>query len=62
GRVPRQRLEQSNLRLEALADRFAHPAEDLLASLGGAEHQTLAKGLASTSSGWDPTERSKVEA
>jgi len=61
GRVPRQRIEQSNLRLEALADRFAHPGEDLLASLGGAEHQALAKDLASTSSGWDPTERSKVE-
>lgn len=57
GRVPRSRIEESNRRLEPLADRFAHPAEDLLASLGSAEHRSLAQGLAAAAAGADPTER-----
>jgi beta-N-acetylhexosaminidase len=45
GRVPQQRVEESNRRLDAFANRFARPAQDLVASLGSAEHRALAEGL-----------------
>ncbi len=57
GRVPRFRIEQSNRRLEALADRFARPVEDLVASLDGDEHRALAEGLSSPTYAADPTVR-----
>jgi beta-N-acetylhexosaminidase len=56
GRVPRERIAEAHHRLARLEARFAHPAEERLATLGGAEHRTLADGLASTFRGKDPTE------
>ncbi|NPC73794.1 beta-N-acetylhexosaminidase [Corallococcus exiguus] len=56
GRVPRERITEAHRRLDALAARFAHPAEDRLATLGDAEHRSLAQGLASAFTGKDPTE------
>jgi beta-N-acetylhexosaminidase len=56
GRVPRERIHQAHRRLDALAARFAHPAEDRLATLGDAQHRALAEGLASGFAGKDPTE------
>jgi beta-N-acetylhexosaminidase len=45
GRLPRARIEESNHRLDALAHNFARPAEQLLATLGSAEHRRLAAAL-----------------
>ncbi|WP_323382735.1 beta-N-acetylhexosaminidase [Myxococcus dinghuensis] len=56
GRVPRQRIVDAHRRLDVLASRFAHPAEDRLATLGDTEHQALARGLDSAFAGKDPTE------
>lgn len=56
GRIPRERITEAHRRLDVLASRFAHPAEDRLATLGGAEHHALAKGLDSAFAGKDPTE------
>lgn len=56
GRIPRERITEAHRRLDVLAARFAHPAEDRLATLGGAEHHALAKGLDSAFAGKDPTE------
>lgn len=56
GRVPRSRIEEAHRRLARLEARFAHGPEDRLATLGDAEHRTLAEGLASGFSGKDPTE------
>ncbi|MFY2563637.1 beta-N-acetylhexosaminidase [Corallococcus terminator] len=56
GRIPRERIKEAHRRLDVLAARFAHPAEDRLATLGGAEHHALAKGLDSAFAGKDPTE------
>ncbi|MBX5481384.1 MAG: beta-N-acetylhexosaminidase [Myxococcaceae bacterium] len=56
GRIPRARIEEANLRLDALAARFAHPAEDRLDALGCPEHRALQEGLAASFEGRDPTE------
>jgi beta-N-acetylhexosaminidase len=56
GRVPRARIEEAHRRLARLEARFAHGSEDRLATLGDAEHRTLAEGLASGFNGKDPTE------
>ncbi|AKQ63356.1 Beta-hexosaminidase [Myxococcus hansupus] len=56
GRVPRERIAQAHRRLDALSARFAHPAEDRLATLDSGEHRALAEGLVSTFTGKDPTE------
>ena len=56
GRVSHQRLAEAHMRLTRLEARFAHPAEERLATLGDAEHRALADGLASTFRGKDPTE------
>jgi beta-N-acetylhexosaminidase len=56
GRVPRERIAEAHRRLSKLESRFAHPAEDRLATLDSAEHRALASGLASTFAGKDPTE------
>lgn len=56
GRVPRERIDASNRRLDALAARFGHPPEDRLAALGGEEHRALARGLSADFVGKDPTE------
>lgn len=58
GRVATARLDEALGRLEALARRFIRGPEDLLSTLGGAEHRRLAAGLdAGTFVGKDPTER-----
>ena len=58
GRVSEERLAQATARVDALATRFARPAESLLARLGSAEHAALAHGLhAGEFRGVDPTER-----
>ncbi len=56
GRVPHARVLEANQRLDALAQRFAHPPEDLLATLGNDAHRSLADGLAAGPAGKDPTE------
>ncbi|GEN07014.1 beta-N-acetylhexosaminidase [Myxococcus fulvus] len=56
GRIPRERITEAHRRLDVLSARFAHPAEDRLATLGGAEHLALAQGLDSAFAGKDPTE------
>ncbi|QSQ12803.1 beta-N-acetylhexosaminidase [Myxococcus landrumensis] len=56
GRIPRERIQEAHRRLDVLSARFAHPAEDRLATLGSAEHQELAQGLDSAFVGKDPTE------
>jgi beta-N-acetylhexosaminidase len=56
GRVPRARIDEANRRLDVLARRFAHPAEERLATLGASEHHALSAGLATTVPGRDPTE------
>ena len=60
GRVPRERIEQANARLDALAGRFAHPVEEPLATLGTPEHRALAQGLGAGAAGTDPTEASSA--
>ncbi|WP_093523479.1 beta-N-acetylhexosaminidase [Stigmatella erecta] len=57
GRVPRERIAEAHRRLARLEARFAHPAEDRLATLGDSAHRALAEGLASHFAGKDPTER-----
>jgi beta-N-acetylhexosaminidase len=58
GRVPRDRIEASNRRLDALAKKFVRPPEgDAFTRLGSAEHRALAEGLSSAARGTDPTER-----
>ena len=58
GQVPVARIDEANGRLDALARRFARGPEDLLGTLGSAEHRRLAAGLeAGTFVGRDPTER-----
>ena len=57
GVVPRRRIEESVRRLDALAAKFAHPPEDLLASLGGAEHRRMSEGFRGGAVGPDPTAR-----
>ncbi|WP_075006371.1 beta-N-acetylhexosaminidase [Stigmatella aurantiaca] len=57
GRVPRERIAEAHRRLAKLEARFAHPAEDRLATLGDSAHRALAEGLASHFTGRDPTER-----
>ncbi len=62
GRLTVERLEASRARLSALEHRFVHGPENLLATLGSAEHRALAKGLsADDDAGLDPTERSLAE-
>jgi beta-N-acetylhexosaminidase len=56
GRLPRARVEQAQARLDALATRFAHPADAERPVLGSAEHRALARGLTAHTSGADPTE------
>lgn len=56
GRLSEQRVDEANARLDSLANRFARPPEDLLARLGGSEHQALARGLRAGPAGRDPTE------
>ncbi|MFL5322122.1 MAG: beta-N-acetylhexosaminidase [Myxococcaceae bacterium] len=56
GRIPRSRIDEANQRLDALAKRFARPAEDLMATLGSAEHRKLAEGFGPSHAGADPTE------
>jgi len=58
GRVAEARLDEALGRLAALSRRFARGPEDLLGTLGSAEHRRLAAGLeAGTFVGGDPTER-----
>jgi beta-N-acetylhexosaminidase len=57
GRVPHERIAEAHQRLARLEARFAHPAEDRLATLGDSAHRALAEGLASHFTGRDPTER-----
>jgi beta-N-acetylhexosaminidase len=58
GRVKQSRVEQALTRLEALARKFARGPEDLLGTLGNAEHRRLSAGLdAAAFTGADPTER-----
>jgi len=58
GRLSIERLEASRARLSALERRFVHGPENLLQTLGSAEHRQLAQGLsADTFAGVDPTER-----
>ncbi len=58
GRVKQARVDEATGRLQALARKFARGPEDLLGTLGGAEHRRLAAGLdAGTFVGRDPTER-----
>ncbi|MFZ5470059.1 MAG: beta-N-acetylhexosaminidase, partial [Myxococcota bacterium] len=56
GRLPRARVEEANARLDVLAQRFFHPPEDRLHTLGTKEHLALAQDLSSTFRGKDPTE------
>ncbi len=57
GRLAAERLEQSRARIAAVARRFARGPEDLLHTLGSAEHRRLAEGLsADTFALKDPTE------
>jgi beta-N-acetylhexosaminidase len=56
GRIPEARITESNRRNEALAKRFAHPAQDRTAQLGSAEHRALASGFEAVAVGKDPTE------
>jgi beta-N-acetylhexosaminidase len=56
GRVPKERIEEANRRLDVLASRFAHPAGGWLATLGRAEHRRLAENLSADFVGKDPTE------
>lgn len=57
GRVPRERVEQAGHRLATFANRFVRPSlAKGPASLGGAEHRLLARGLEATFAGRDPTE------
>ncbi|HLL52588.1 MAG TPA: glycoside hydrolase family 3 N-terminal domain-containing protein, partial [Myxococcaceae bacterium] len=56
GRVPSARIEEANRRLDVLASRFAHPAGEWLALLGGDAHRRLAEGLSADFVGKDPTE------
>ncbi|MFZ5470112.1 MAG: beta-N-acetylhexosaminidase, partial [Myxococcota bacterium] len=42
GRLPRARVEEANARLDVLAQRFFHPPEDRLHTLGTKEHLALA--------------------
>lgn len=56
GRIPRSRIDAANHRLDALAKRFARPAENLLHLLGSDEHRLLAEGFGATHAGADPTE------
>ncbi|HYR54730.1 MAG TPA: glycoside hydrolase family 3 N-terminal domain-containing protein, partial [Myxococcaceae bacterium] len=57
GDVSRRRIEESVRRLDALAARFAHPAQDLFASLGSAEHRRMSEGFRGGAGGPDPTAR-----
>ena len=58
GRVSEARLDEATKRVEALASKFARPAESLLARLGSTEHAAHANGLeANGFRGVDPTER-----
>jgi beta-N-acetylhexosaminidase len=57
GRIPQARIDEATRRLDALAARFGHPPENLLASLGTEAHRALAKGLGAGRAGKDPTER-----
>ncbi len=58
GRVSKARVDEALGRLESLTRRFARGPEDLLSTLGSAEHRRLAAGLdAVTFVGRDPTER-----
>jgi beta-N-acetylhexosaminidase len=58
GRVTRERLAQAGARVSGLMRRFVHGPEDLLGTLGSAEHQRLAAGLGvGEFVGRDPTER-----
>lgn len=58
GRVSPARLSEALARVAALTRRFVHGPEDLLPSLGSAEHLRLAAGLnAGQLLGRDPTER-----
>jgi beta-N-acetylhexosaminidase len=58
GEVPRARIVEASGRVAALMRRFVHGPEDLLGTLGSAEHRRLAAGLdAGTFAGRDPTER-----
>jgi len=57
GDVSRRRIDESVRRLDALAARFAHPAQDLLASLGSAEHRRMSEGFRGGAVGPDPTAR-----
>lgn len=56
GRIPRARISEANVRLDALARRFAHPAGNHLSRLGSEEHRQLAEGVVATQVGRDPTE------
>jgi len=57
GEVKLERVQQARARLDALARRFVHGPEDLLATLGTAAHEALRRGLAVESfTGKDPTE------
>ncbi len=63
GRLSVERLEHSRARLAALERRFVHGPEDLLGTLGSAEHRALAEGLSAAEFvGVDPTERAEVPA
>jgi beta-N-acetylhexosaminidase len=58
GQVKRERVNEALARVRALERRFVHGPEDLLATLGTAEHARLAAGLSvETFTGRDPTER-----
>lgn len=57
GVVPRRRIEESVRRLDALAAKFAHPPEDMLASLGSSEHRRMSEGFRGGAVGPDPTAR-----
>ena len=56
GRIPRERIREAHARLAVLEQRFAHPPEDRVGSLGDSAHRALSEGLASAFSGRDPTE------
>jgi beta-N-acetylhexosaminidase len=62
GRIPRSRIDEANQRLDALANRFARPAENRLNLLGSAEHQALAEGFGPAHVGVDPTEVAYADA
>jgi beta-N-acetylhexosaminidase len=56
GRLPRARIEEANRRLDVLSEKFSHPPEDRLATLGSPEHQALRTGIRGGPAGKDPTE------